>query len=65
MRRFVNLDTGDKFFLYGKYLDNIKLPEVGERRVYLRVIDNCSQTAEIYSTIVVDDDTTIETGIKT
>lgn len=64
MWRFVNLNTGAKFFLYGKYLDNVKLPEVWERRIYLRVVDNCSQTAEIYSTIMVKD-TTLDTWIKT
>jgi hypothetical protein len=55
--RFINLDTGDKFFRYGKYIDNERLPEVWERRIYLRVIDKCWWTAEVYSTIFVDDST--------
>jgi S-layer homology domain len=51
--RFVNLTTWAQFYKYGKYVDNQNLPQVGERRIFLRVIDNCSQTAEVYSTIYV------------
>ena len=49
--RFFNLDTNEKIIKYGKYIDNFTLTTDGIRRVYLRVIDKCGNTAEIFSTI--------------
>lgn len=55
--RFYNTGTGERFNKYWKYLEDIKLPSIWIRRVYLRVIDNCGNTVEIFSTIVVEWDT--------
>lgn len=49
--RFFNLDTNEKIIKYGKYIDNFLLPNEWIRRVYLRVIDKCGNTAEVFSTI--------------
>ena len=53
--RFQNLDTGEQYIRYGNYIDNYTLPSEWEWRVYVRVIDNCGNTSEVYSTIFVDD----------
>lgn len=55
--RFYNTSTWERFIKYGKYLEDIQLPSPWIRRIYLRVIDNCWNTVEIYSTIVVDSST--------
>jgi len=47
------MTTGEEFFHYGSFLDNITLPHPGERRMYLTVIDKCGNTGQVYSTIVV------------
>ena len=53
--RFENQDSGEQIIRYGKYIDNYTFLTDGEWRVYLRVIDNCGNTGEVYSTIVVGD----------
>lgn len=54
--RFYNTSTGERFIKYGPYLDNYSFLSVWIWQVFLRVIDNCNNTAEVFSTIVVRDD---------
>jgi len=61
--RFYNLSNGDEFFEYGDFLDNIVFPTAGEWRVYLTVRDRCWNTAQVYSTIIVEDTIDVEIDI--
>lgn len=54
--RFQNLATGEQFIEYGPYIDDYTLTSPGEWRVYLRVIDICGNSSEVYSTIFVWDE---------
>jgi len=51
--RYQNLDTWEQNIVYGEYQDNYILENDGEWRIYLRVIDRCWNTSEVYSTIFV------------
>jgi hypothetical protein len=51
--RFYNLDTGKEIKKYGRYIDNHEFLSDGKRRIFLRVIDNCGNTSEVYNTIIV------------
>jgi hypothetical protein len=51
--RFYNSQTGEKFIKYGSYIDNYTFLGKGSWEVYLRVIDNCWSTAEVFSTFVI------------
>lgn len=62
--RFYNLTNGDEFFKYGDFLDNILLPSVWEWRVYLTVRDKCGNTAQVYSTILVDFNAALNVDIE-
>ena len=50
--RFQNTNTWDRFFQYGKYLDNVNFSPSGNWTGYLRVIDRCGNTWEVYTTFV-------------
>ncbi len=54
--RFYNVNNGQEFFHYGKFLDNITLPTTWEWKIYLTVRDKCWNSGEVHSTIIVDDD---------
>lgn len=51
--RFYNTSSWEKIIKYGSYIDNYSFLTNGTWEVYLRVIDNCWNTAEVFSTIVV------------
>jgi PKD repeat protein len=51
--RFHNLTTGEQHMKFWSYVDNYLLDSPWEWRVYLRVIDKCWNSSEIYSTIFV------------
>lgn len=52
--RFQHIKSGEQKIIYGRYIDNHTLLLEGEWRVYLRVIDACGNTSEVYNTIFVD-----------
>jgi len=49
--RFYNQNSGEEIKKYGKYIDNYKFLKEGIWTVFLRVIDNCWNTAEAQNTI--------------
>lgn len=51
--RFQNLTNGEQEIIYGPYIDDYTLRSEWEWRVYLRVVDRCGNTSEVYSTIFV------------
>ena len=52
--RFYNEDTWEEIKKYWKYIDNYKFWSNWTWNVFLRVIDNCWLTSEIYTTINID-----------
>ncbi|MDP2090794.1 MAG: PKD domain-containing protein [Candidatus Gracilibacteria bacterium] len=52
--RFYNNSTGEEIKKYGKYIDNHKFLYSGEWKIFLRVIDSCGNTSEIYNTFFVN-----------
>lgn len=51
--RFYNKNTWEEIKKYWKYLDNYKFLSAWDWRIYLRVIDNCWNTAEVYNDITI------------
>ena len=49
--RHYHIETGEEIFRYGKYIDNYQFLKPGDWRVYLRVIDRCWNTWEVYNTL--------------
>lgn len=64
--RFLNINSGEEFFHYGSYLDNIELRSPGEWKTYLTTKDRCGNTWQVFSTIFVDGDRKreVELGIE-
>jgi hypothetical protein len=56
IRRFYNHTTWNQIIRYGKYQDDFKLPNDWKWQIFLRVIDKCWSTAEVYNTIIVNSD---------
>nr|MDD3720788.1 PKD domain-containing protein [Candidatus Gracilibacteria bacterium] len=52
--RFYNNDTKDEIIKYGKYLNDFTFLGSGNWTVYLKVIDNCGNTGEVYNTIYIN-----------
>ena len=53
--RYYNHDTWSQIIKYGKYIDNYKVTPNWKWQVFLRVIDECWNTAEVHNTIIVND----------
>lgn len=53
--RFQNLHTGEQIIKSGSYIDDYTFLSSGEWRVYVRVIDACWNTSEVYVTIFVSE----------
>ncbi len=51
--RFHNLNTGEQIIKSWWYIDDYTFLSSGEWRVYVRVIDTCGNTSEVYVTIFV------------
>jgi len=51
IRRFYNQNSGEEIKKYGKYIDNYEFLKEGIWTVFLRVIDNCQNTAEVQNII--------------
>jgi len=51
--RFQNVTNWEQEIVYGEYQDDYILRSDGEWRIYLRVLDRCGNTSEVYSTIFV------------
>ncbi len=58
--RFYNQNTGQEIKKYWKYIDNYTFLSDGSWKVYLRVIDNCWNTAEVYSSLQIWKSTNIQ-----
>ena len=54
--RFHNTTTGDKFFKYWPYIDNLNFTPAGNWTAYLRVLDVCGNTWEIHNTFIIESD---------
>ena len=62
--RFYNHDTWNQVIKYGEYLNDYKILSDWKWQVFLRVIDNCWNTAEVYNTIIVDTNKDTEIDLK-
>jgi hypothetical protein len=61
--RYVHVQTGEQIFRYGPYVDDYQFLSAGEWKVYLRVQDNCGNTAEVYNTIFVGEQVGIDISL--
>lgn len=61
--RFYNQTTWETFKKYWKYIDNYKFLSNWKWQIFLRVIDNCWLTGEVYNTITIKDDLDLNVSI--
>lgn len=64
IRRFYNYDTWVEIKKYWEYIDNYEFLSEGTWKVFLRAIDKCWNTGEVYNTINVKNKTELRVSIK-